>query len=88
MSAEDIENLVALEASKFDEREHVALSWVRATVSSPDGPDTKLAAAFRNEFSDRERKCIVATMQAQLVLNLIFNTLLTCGRKPPVKCGS
>ncbi len=88
MSAEEIENLVSLEEAKFDARVHLALSWVRATVTSPDGAFPELDAAFRNEFSDRERKCIVATMQAQFVLNLVFNTVLSCGRKLPGKCES
>jgi hypothetical protein len=77
MSEGEIEDLVYLDRSRFDEREHLALSWVRAAVTSRDGAPVELDAGFRNVFDARERRCIVATMQGMFISNLTTNTLLT-----------
>jgi hypothetical protein len=77
MSEGDIEDLVYLDRSRFDEREHLALSWVRAAVTSRDGAPAELDAGFSDEFDTRERRCIAATMQGMFISNLTTNTLLT-----------
>lgn len=75
MSEKDIADLVYLETSRFDEREHLALLWVRATLTSPEGPPPELEKRFSDTFDKRERAHIMATMQAMCFSNLINNTL-------------
>ena len=83
MSEGEIEDLAFLDQSKFDEREHLALSWVRATVTSRDGAAPELTAEFLAEFDARERRCIVATMQGMFFTNLVTNTMFGRMLRPP-----
>ena len=83
MSEGEIEDLAYLDQSKFDEKQHLALSWVRAAVTSREGPPFELAAAFQTEFDERERRCIVATAQGMFFTNLVTNTLFGRLLRPP-----
>ena len=94
MSEEEIKDLRVLDPSKFDEREHAALTWVRATLTSPEGASPEIEERFSNAYTSRERKHVIAAMKGMYFFNLTGNTLDTWLRKlfrrpeyqPPTTC--
>ncbi|MDY6797098.1 MAG: hypothetical protein SWK76_17725 [Actinomycetota bacterium] len=74
MSKEEIRSLEKLDPSGFDEREYIALSWVRSVLTMPDGPPPELDEALHTAFSARERRYIITAMKAVYFFNLLGNT--------------
>jgi len=81
MSQEEVRDLRGLDPSRFDEREHTALVWVRATLTSPEGAPPEIEEGFCSTFTTRERRHIIAAMKGMYFFNLTGNTLDTWLRK-------
>ncbi len=75
MSGEEMRDLVSLDPSRFDEREHAALCWVRATLTERDGAPADVREVFEGAFNERDREYIVAAMKSMYFFNLAGNTL-------------
>ena len=75
MSGEELRDLVALDPSRFDEREHAALCWVRTTLTERDGAPAEVRERFEEAFDEREREHVIAAMKSMYFFNLAGNTL-------------
>ena len=75
MSREEMRDLVELDPSRFDEREHAALCWVRATLTQRDGAPEDVRERFEEAFGERDREYIIAAMKSMYFFNLAGNTL-------------
>jgi hypothetical protein len=74
LSEEQLADLVSLDSSSFDGREHAALSWVRAFLTSPDGVPQEVTREFEAVFPPRERAYVRAAMKGMFCVNLAVNT--------------
>ena len=81
MSQEEIRDLRGLDPARFDEREHAALVWVRASLTSPEGAPPEIEERFRSTFTTRDRRHIIAAMKGMYFFNLAGNTLDTWLRR-------
>jgi hypothetical protein len=81
MSEEEMKDLRTLDGSRFDEREHIALCWVRAVLTDPEGAPRELEERFARAFTPREREYVVAAMKGMYFYNLAGNTLITWARR-------
>jgi hypothetical protein len=75
MSKEEVKALERMDPSSLDEREYIALSWVRATLTRPEGAPPEMEAEFKRAFSSRERKYIIASTKGMYFFNLAGNTM-------------
>ncbi|MBN2028523.1 MAG: hypothetical protein JW854_17360 [Actinobacteria bacterium] len=69
-----MKDLVRLDPSRFDAREHAALCWVRETLTSIQGASEDTLGRFEEAFDERHREYVVATMKAMYFFNLLGNT--------------
>jgi hypothetical protein len=75
MSEKEIDDLVLLDPSCFDEREHAALTWVRSTLTVEAGANQEEVERFERAFTPSQRKYVIATMKGMYFVNLLNNTL-------------
>ena len=75
MGGAELRDLAGLDPSRFDAREHAALSWVRAVLTMRDGAPADVVAGFEQAFDERERGYIIASMKSMYFFNLAGNTL-------------
>jgi hypothetical protein len=75
MSREEVRALERLDPSRLDEREYIALTWVRASLTSPEGAPPEMEEKFMRTFSPRERKYIIASTKGMYFFNLVGNTM-------------
>jgi hypothetical protein len=81
MSEQEIDDLVLLDPSHFDDREHTALTWVRSTLTVEDGAAPEEIERFERAFTSSERKYVIASMKGMYFVNLLNNTLERWARK-------
>jgi hypothetical protein len=74
LSEEKIKDLALLDPSRFEMSEYVALTWVRAFLTRPDGVPVEIEEEFQSVFTPRDREHIMAAMKGMFFINLAVNT--------------
>lgn len=74
MSGEQLDDLMRLDPSRFERREHAALSWVRAFLTCPGGVPGEIEREFQLLFTREEMEHVAAAMKSMFCVNLAVNT--------------
>jgi hypothetical protein len=75
LTTDDIRDLIELDPAKYDHRAWVALAWARDwTLFDGEFPDPDLVADFEANYSEQERRDILAVVTVMSFANKWNNT--------------
>ena len=63
-----------LDPSGLDERDYIALSWVRELLRNPSGVPKDIDDAFQRAYTPGERLLVMAAMKGMFFVNVSVNT--------------
>lgn len=75
LSLEEIRRLRKLELDEFEDREYVALKWVRDFLTRPDGVPEDVEERFASAFAPSEQLYVKTAMKCMFCINLLMNAI-------------